>query len=151
MSSVVDVLGVPVTLELYGKTYKLGLIDFFFQAWAMHEFATVDEPNGMKALEGNFRNCLQPGQAIDFLPIVKTVWHLLQDKKAFPDLKTFVNSFKSQEEILGVCLPALVEVFTASYPEFTESEKEKLKKKKNSTISKASGGWLRRMVGRQKK
>ena len=154
MSAISDVVQAPVYLELCGEKYKLGLIDFYFQAWAHAEFATEAEPNGMKALEESFRNCLQPGIEVNFLPIVQTIWHLIEDKTNFPNVKDFINSFSNQVQILEACLPALVDVFNASYPEFTEAEKASVEKKKEfdyfETFDRlaAAYGWTVDQIGK---
>ena len=117
------------SFELSGKAYELKPLTLSVQIWILNNFSDEGKNNGFQNLEDRMMN-------LDVKAIAEVAYKLLDDKKDFPTLESFIDAFKGENTLLRILLPAINKTFVEATPEESEEELE-LKKSEWLSVKKA--------------
>lgn len=124
-----DLNPVTATFTLNEKEYELRPFDLVAQVWAMDEFKTKEEPNGIVVLSDLVQ------EMTNFNAVYKCTWHLLKRKRDFGFfdnfLKAIENDNRGANPVTQDIYKAFVKTLGVSQPHIDEFTEE-LELKKHS-------------------
>lgn len=116
-----DLNPIDSTVMINDKKLTLKKFSLLAQCWAHEEFATKDEPNGIKNLSEIIQDWTQPE------PVIKLSWYLLKEKSEFRDFDhylEFIDSKNSKWNNVKNIFESVVKTIGVSQPQIDEIEED---------------------------
>jgi len=126
-----DLRPAEATLLINGKLYLVKPFTLRARVWAMAEFATDEQHNGLDVLSEKLKKC-------DFITAARVLYELLADKTDFKTEAEFVIALSEQTGARAheKAFRCLTKIFGLSEPQIKQAAEEEEKKKNLTELKK---------------